>query len=375
MIALCEYPVTGTQNRNRILFRGKDGIYWQKKIFAHNDTECLSDTDNDEKFDFMVLFNPSTFLAIEPCGIVEIFVRMKHIFKENEAQGSNQEPFLSLEGHPFFAMRMKTFERVKPNLDRLNLFTSFPDMDIKVISIPLENTYKILSLTKDFQAIEDFVLHFQVGEFIKNGVTIEDYRHLYVEGMVPIGMGTRIASGVVIKGASEIGKNTTLYPHVYIENSIIGDNCRILPGCIVNDSILENNVQIGPYTHLRNGALVKEGAKMGNFVEMKKSTLGKGSKAMHLSYIGDAEVGEKVNIGAGTITCNYDGIKKNKTIIEDNVFIGSGTELVAPVTIRKNSYVAAGSAITEDVPADSLGVARQKQRNVIDWVKRKRKKG
>jgi bifunctional UDP-N-acetylglucosamine pyrophosphorylase/glucosamine-1-phosphate N-acetyltransferase len=196
-----------------------------------------------------------------------------------------------------------------------------------------------------------------------------------VEGSVPIGEGARIASGVVIKGASKIGKNTVLYPHVYIENSIIGDNCTVLPGCIVNDSTLENNVQIGPYTHLRNSALVREGAKMGNFVEMKKSTLGKGSKAMHLSYIGDAEVGEKVNIGAGTITCNYDGVNKNKTVIEDNVFIGSGTELVAPVTIRKNSYVAAGSTITEEVPEDSLGVARQKQRNVIDWVKRKRKKG
>lgn len=375
MIALCEYPITGTQTMNRVLFRGKDGLYWQKKIFAYNNAKCLSNSGNDEKIDFLVLFNPDTFLEIEPGGIVEIFARMKQFFKEKEVQGSNQEPFLSLEGHPFFAMRMKTFERLKPNLDRLNIFTSFPGTDVEVTFLSLENTYKTLSLTRDFQAIEDFILHFQAEEFIKNGVIIEDYRQFYVEGIVPIGEGTRIASGVVIKGASEIGKNTTLYPHVYIENSIIGDNCTVLPGCIVIDSTLENNVQIGPYTHLRIGALVKEGAKMGNFVEMKKSTLGKGSKAMHLSYIGDAEVGEKVNIGAGTITCNYDGVNKNKTIIEDNVFIGSGTELVAPVVIRKNSYVAAGSTITEEVPADSLGVARQKQRNIIDWVKRKRKKG
>jgi len=375
MIALCEYPVTGTQTMNRFLFRGKDGMYWQKKIFTHNDTEWLSDAGNDKKIDFLVLFNPGAFLEIEPVGIVEMFTRMKHIFNEKEEQGPHRGLFLSLEGHPFFAMRMKTFERLKPNLDRLNLFTSLPGPDVEVIPIPLENTYKTLDLTGDFQAIEDFILRFQAGEYIKNGVIIEDYRHFYVEGMVPIGAGTRLAPGVVIKGASTIGKNTTLYPHVYIENSIIGDNCAVLPGCIVNDSTLENNVQIGPYTHLRNSALVREGAKMGNFVEMKKSTLGKGSKAMHLSYIGDAEVGEKVNIGAGTITCNYDGVNKNKTIIEDNVFIGSGTELVAPVAIRKNSYVAAGSTITEEVPADSLAVARQKQRNIIDWVKRKRKKG
>lgn len=375
MIALCEYPVTGTQTMNRILFRGKDGMYWQKKIFTNNEAKCLSDTGSGEKIDVLVLFNPNTFLEIEPGGIVEIFARMKQLFQEKEVQGSNQEPFLSLEGHPFFAMRMKTFERLKPNLERNDLFSTFSNSGLGVSYIPLENTYRTLDLTRDFLAIENFILHFQAGKLIKNGVIIEDYHHFYVEGMVPIGSGTRISTGVVIKGASEIGKNTILYPHVYIENSIIGDNCTVLPGCIINDSTLENNVQIGPFTHLRIGALVKEGAKMGNFVEMKKSTLGKGSKAMHLSYIGDAEVGEKVNIGAGTITCNYDGVNKNKTIIEDNVFIGSGTELVAPVAVRKNSYVAAGSTITEEVPADSLGVARQRQRNVIDWVKRKRKKG
>jgi bifunctional UDP-N-acetylglucosamine pyrophosphorylase/glucosamine-1-phosphate N-acetyltransferase len=195
-----------------------------------------------------------------------------------------------------------------------------------------------------------------------------------MEGLLKIGSGSRIGCGVVINGESRIGNNVRLYPNCFIENAIIGDNCTILPGCIVRDSQLEANVQIGPYTHLRVNALVKEGAKMGNFVEMKKSVLGKGSKSMHLTYIGDAQVGEKVNIGAGTITCNYDGVNKNKTVLEDGVFIGSGTELVAPVTIRKNAYVGAGSTITEEVPEDSLGVARNKQRNILDWVTRKKKK-
>jgi bifunctional UDP-N-acetylglucosamine pyrophosphorylase/glucosamine-1-phosphate N-acetyltransferase len=119
--------------------------------------------------------------------------------------------------------------------------------------------------------------------------------------------------------------------------------------------------------------LVKKNANIGNFVEMKKSIFREGSKAMHLSYIGDSDIGQKVNIGAGTITCNYDGINKNKTIIEDNVFIGSGTELIAPVKIGENAYVAAGSTITSDVPQDSLGVAREKQRNINGWVTRKKK--
>jgi len=241
--------------------------------------------------------------------------------------------------------------------------------------IHLESRCKTLELKRDFRRIERFIINFQVKELVKNRVIVEDYNNFYIEGLVPIGEGTRISTGVVIKGTSKIGSHVTLYPNAYIENSIIGDNCVVLPGSIVRDSILENDVQIGPYTHLRNGALVKEGAKMGNFVEMKKSILGKGSKSMHLTYLGDAEVGEKVNIGAGTITCNYDGVTKNKTIIEDNVFIGSGTELVAPVVIRKNSYVGAGSTITEEVPENSLGIARQRQQNKVGWGQNKRETG
>jgi bifunctional UDP-N-acetylglucosamine pyrophosphorylase/glucosamine-1-phosphate N-acetyltransferase len=137
---------------------------------------------------------------------------------------------------------------------------------------------------------------------------------------------------------------------------------------------VEKNVQLGPYCHVRLNSLVREGAKIGNFVEMKKSVLGQGSKAMHLSYIGDATVGRKVNVGAGTITCNYDGVNKNPTRIGDRVFIGSGTELVAPVSIQNDSYVAAGSTITEDVPRHALAVARQRQRNIRGWVLRKRRK-
>lgn len=375
MIAVDEYVGTDMQNMAPILFRGKDCFYWQQKMFARNEVVYLYGNNNCAKgVDFLVLFNPSTFLKITPGGIDELIDRWHVIFKEKEQQGSVKEPFFSLTGHPFLAMRTKSYERLKSDLAHLDLFSSFADAGIEVVDIHLESPYETLDRRKDFLSIESFILHFQAEQLLENNVIIEDYHRFYLEGMIPIGAGTRIASGVVIKGECKIGKNTILYPHVYIENSLIGDNCVILPGCIINSSTLENNVQVGPYTHLRMGALVKEGAKMGNFVEMKKSTLGKGSKAMHLSYIGDADIGEKVNIGAGTITCNYDGVNKNKTVIEDNVFIGSGTELVAPVTVKKNSYVAAGSTITEEVPVGSLGVARQRQRNIIDWVKRKRNK-
>lgn len=240
--------------------------------------------------------------------------------------------------------------------------------------VPLNTGSRPLSLKRDFLEIDRVVSRFQAAFYLNRGVIFEDYNGFYIEGLPSIGGGARISTGVVIKGNSHVGSRTHLYPNVYMENSKVGDDCVVLPGCVLRESSLERLVTIGPYAHLRNGALVKEGAKMGNFVEMKKSVLGRGSKAMHLSYIGDAEVGEKVNIGAGTITCNYDGVNKNKTIIEDNVFIGSGTELVAPVAIRKNAYVGAGSTITQDVPEDSLGVARERQRNVVDWVNRKNRK-
>jgi bifunctional UDP-N-acetylglucosamine pyrophosphorylase/glucosamine-1-phosphate N-acetyltransferase len=222
--------------------------------------------------------------------------------------------------------------------------------------------------------IEGAVIDLQISRLRKNGVRIEDYGHFYMDGLMAIGKNTQVGPGVVIKGESKIGKNVRIYPNCFIENSEIGDDCLILPGAIIRDSIVEKAVQLGPYCHLRNGSLAKNGAKIGNFVEMKKSLMGQGSKAMHLTYIGDARVGKKTNIGAGTITCNYDGEKKNPTTIGDNVFIGSGSELVAPVTIHSGSYIAAGSTITEDVPQNALAVARQRQRNIPNWVLRKRKK-
>jgi bifunctional UDP-N-acetylglucosamine pyrophosphorylase/glucosamine-1-phosphate N-acetyltransferase len=343
-------------------FRGKESYFWKRKIFQ--DLECLDpdnpDADADKRFDFLILFNPDIFLEIESEGVDEIITHIKHIMNLS-----------TLEGSPFFAIPVESFKKSGLSLRDVDIYSRLKE-NKNINMIHLESRCKTLELKRDFRRIERFIITLQVRELAKNRVIVEDYNNFYIEGLVPIGEGTRISTGVVIKGTSKIGSHVTLYPNAYIENSTIGDNCVVLPGSIVRDSTLENDVQIGPYTHLRNGALVKEGAKMGNFVEMKKSTLGKGSKSMHLTYLGDAEVGEKVNIGAGTITCNYDGVTKNKTIIEDNVFIGSGTELVAPVVIRKNSYVGAGSTITEEVPENSLGIARQRQQNKVDWVKQKR---
>ena len=173
---------------------------------------------------------------------------------------------------------------------------------------------------------------------------------------------------------TKIGKNVTINPYVVIGLNVkIGNNVKINSFSHIEDCKIENEVEVGPYARIRPGSILKNGSKVGNFVEVKKSIIGKKSKINHLSYIGDSELGNSVNIGAGTITCNYNGVKKNKTKIKDNVFIGSNSSLVAPVTINKNSIVGAGSVITKNVKQDSLALTRPLQTEV-KYYKRKQKK-
>ena len=171
---------------------------------------------------------------------------------------------------------------------------------------------------------------------------------------------------------TKIGKNVTIEPYVVIADDVsIGNNVRILSFSHLEGVEIQNNVNIGPYARLRPGTILKSGSKVGNFVEVKKSIIGKDSKLNHLSYIGDSNVGKKVNIGAGTITCNYDGIKKSKTIIEDEVFVGSNSSLVAPIKLEKNSTIGAGSVITKKVDGNSLALTRAEQIEVKNYKRKK----
>ena len=170
---------------------------------------------------------------------------------------------------------------------------------------------------------------------------------------------------------TQIGKNVIIEPYVVISNNVkIGNNVNILSFTHLEGVRIDNNVNIGPYARIRPGVFIKEGSKIGNFVEIKKSTIGKNSKVNHLSYIGDTTVGKNVNIGAGTITCNYDGVKKNKTKIKDKVFIGSNSSLVAPVTINESSTVGAGSVITKGVKKKSLALTRSAQTEVRNYKRK-----
>ncbi|MBS1817038.1 MAG: bifunctional UDP-N-acetylglucosamine diphosphorylase/glucosamine-1-phosphate N-acetyltransferase GlmU [Acidobacteria bacterium] len=206
------------------------------------------------------------------------------------------------------------------------------------------------------------------------GVTLLDPDTAYIDPDAVIGTDTVIHPGVSIEGPTQIGRGCTVYPGVRITRSRIADDAAVLDHSIIVDSSVGPGASVGPFAHLRSAAEVGPHAKVGNFVELKKTVLGPGSKASHLAYLGDAVIGESVNIGAGTITCNYDGSRKQTTRIEDGAFIGSDTQLIAPVTVGRNAYVGTGTTIREDVPAGALAVSAGRQRNIEGWVEQKRKK-
>jgi len=206
------------------------------------------------------------------------------------------------------------------------------------------------------------------------GVTIVDPDSTFIDAAVRIGPDSIIYPSVQIYGRCVIGEDVTIHSFSRISNSRIGNRSVVLEGCVLVDSELGEDISIGPFAHIRMNTKLEDGVKVGNFVEIKKSQLGAKTKSMHLTYLGDATIGKDCNIGAGTITCNYDGVNKNPTIIEDRVFIGSDSQLIAPVKIGTGAYVAAGSSITEDVPAESLAIARGRQAVKEGWVRERKRK-
>jgi bifunctional UDP-N-acetylglucosamine pyrophosphorylase/glucosamine-1-phosphate N-acetyltransferase len=245
----------------------------------------------------------------------------------------------------------------------------------RVLALRAQDSNEVLGINTRMELAElDAKLRARKArELMAAGTTIFRPETCDIDADVEIGADTVIEPFVQIIGNTRIGADCRIRSFSVITNCKVGDNVLVRPGCIMEDSTVANGAQLGPYSHLRPGSEIGEGAHVGNFVETKKTRLGKGSKANHLSYLGDAVIGGSVNIGAGTITCNYDGVNKFGTKIEDGVFVGSDTTLVAPVTLGKGSYVGAGSCITEDVPADALAVARGRQVNKEGWAAEKRR--
>jgi bifunctional UDP-N-acetylglucosamine pyrophosphorylase/glucosamine-1-phosphate N-acetyltransferase len=207
----------------------------------------------------------------------------------------------------------------------------------------------------------------KLKELMLSGVTIVDPKTTYVDRIVEVGKDSIIYPNCHLQGITKIGERCLLEPNIKISDSILGNDVTIRSNSVISESQIEEGAIIGPFAHLRPFSEIKKKAKIGNFVEVKKSVIGKGTKANHLAYIGDSFLGEGVNIGAGTIFCNYDGFVKHQTIVGDRVFVGSNVELVAPVKVGSGSLIGAGTTVTKDVPEGALAVSRVKQRNIKGW--------
>ena len=246
----------------------------------------------------------------------------------------------------------------------------------RVVAITAGNSFEVLggNTRAELMEIDRRMRMAKAQRLMAEGVSIYYPETCVIDSDVQIGADTIIDPFVQLLGNTRIGSDCRIRSYTIINNSEIGDGVTIRPACVIDSSRIAEGAVLGPYSHLRAGSDIAEGAHVGNFVETKKVKLGKGSKANHLTYLGDAEIGANVNIGAGTITCNYDGVHKHKTVIEDEVFVGSDSTLVAPVTVGKGAYVGAASCITDDVPPDSLAIARGRQIVKEGWAKQKRQK-
>ena len=240
----------------------------------------------------------------------------------------------------------------------MNVLPVHPESEREVSGV--NDRVQLAALEREYQ-------HKQAESLMRQGVTIIDPRRLDIRGEVSIAQDSLLDVNVILEGDVSIGKGVNIGANTVIKNSRIDDNVNILENCVIENAIIGSSSKVGPFARIRPGTELLGNNHIGNFVELKNARVDAGSKVNHLSYVGDSEIGKTVNIGAGTITCNYDGANKHKTVIGDNSFIGSNTALVAPVKINQGSTIGAGSVITRETPEDKLTLTRAKQITIDNW--------
>ncbi|MFW2371708.1 MAG: bifunctional UDP-N-acetylglucosamine diphosphorylase/glucosamine-1-phosphate N-acetyltransferase GlmU [Gammaproteobacteria bacterium] len=256
-----------------------------------------------------------------------------------------------------------------------DIFALASQQGIEIVTSHPANTYEVegINTRQQLAVLERIHQNNIASKLMENGVTICDPARIDVRGELEIDNDVMIDINVILQGKVKIGKGSSIGANCIIVDSIIGENVIIKANCVIESSMLDDHVEVGPFARLRPDTVLSENSRVGNFVEIKKSTIGKGSKVNHLSYIGDTDMGEDVNIGAGTITCNYDGANKHKTTIKDKVFVGSNSQLVAPVILGENATIAAGATITKDVEDGALAISRSAQKSIKNWLRPSKK--
>ena len=262
------------------------------------------------------------------------------------------------------------------NNDTINDMNKNEDENITVNTMQPESITEIHGVNNRAQLaeLERYYQLVQAQHLMRHGVTLMDPARFDLRGSLEAGRDVTIDINVVIEGNVSLGNDVIIGQNCYINNTDIGDGATILPNSVIDNAVIGKGCKVGPFARIRPETRLADDVHIGNFVEIKKSEIGQGSKVNHLSYIGDSDIGRNVNIGAGTITCNYDGANKFRTVIGDNVFVGSDTQLIAPVVVGNGATIGAGTTVTKDIAADSLTVNQLAHRTVADWKRPEKKK-
>ncbi len=355
-------------------------LYGDTPLIQYQELEKLNEFHNKSKAAASVvtakLDNPSGYGRIirSDSKIVRIVEEKEASEKEKAIQEINSGMYV-IDSRMLF----EKIEKVQPDNNKKEYYLTDvigilvdEGLDVGAFELGAEEVMGVNS-RKELAAVSRLINQRIINEWLENGVTINDPQTVYIESDVQIEPDCVVQPHTFLKGNTKLGSDCEVGPFSQVIDSEIGDKSKITFSVIEKAKINSQSV-IGPYSHIRPGTVVGENSKIGAFSEVKNSQIGARSKVPHLSYIGDAQIEEDVNIGAGSITCNYDGVKKEKTVIKKGAFIGSDTMFVAPVTIGENAVTGAGSVITDDVPANSLGLERSEQKNIADYAKRKKKK-
>jgi len=325
----------------------------------------------------IILDDPSGYGRIvrDKNKVIQSIVEQKDADDEKQKINEINTGIMAIQG----SLLKKYISQLEPNNKQGELYlTDIVEIavsdNVTISSLVCDNASEVMGINNKNQLAEAERIYRkkQAKDLMSMGLTIKDPSRFDCRGNLIFGKDCSVDINVVFEGENELGNNVLIAPNCIIKNSQIGDHTEIKANSIIENSIIGSNTAVGPFARIRPETEVGNHARIGNFVEVKKSIIGDKSKVPHLSYVGDSSIGQDVNISAGVITCNYDGANKNQTIIEDGAFIGSDTQLIAPITIGKNATIGAGSTITEDAPSEKLTLSRKKQKTIDNWKRKKK---
>ncbi len=326
----------------------------------------------------VILDNPSGYGRIvrDKNKVIQAIIEHKDADDDKQKINEINTGIMAIKG----SLLNKYISQLEPNNKQGELYlTDIVEIavsdNVTISSLVCDNVSEVMGINNKNQLAEAERIYQQkqAKDLMSKGLTIKDPSRFDCRGNLIFGKDCSVDVNVVFEGENELGKNVLIAPNCIIKNAKIGDHAEIKANSIIENSIIGSHTTVGPFARIRPETEVGNYAKIGNFVEVKKSTIGDKSKVPHLSYVGDSSIGQDVNISAGVITCNYDGANKHQTVIEDGAFIGSDTQLIAPITVGKNATIGAGSTITQNAPSEKLTLSRKKQETVDHWKRKKKK--